>query len=676
MSSGCHRVHGYEKRPSRVVGSSGAGCRRVCYARRLPPRSWRQAHQVGVEELIAGQGRRACFNAQADGAPELLRRCSTLRALRARGGAGARLARGGLGVRRGDLRHARHVVRARARRATARRRSRSSATSTRSGSRSRTSRRTACSRSPRSAASRRRRCIGQRFELLTANGRIPAAIARKRMQPEQVRDRAAARAHRPAHRHRRDEPRGGRAPRPRRRRRRVGRRAGRAAERAPACRRRSTTGSARTSRSRRRGASREAGDAQVDVVAVAAVQEEIGSYGARAAGVRARARRRDRDRRHAGDGRTRAATPRTAGAIELGMGAMIARGPTLNKRRHRSARRRPPRRRASRTRSRCTRATTSTDADEIHLARAGVPTGLVSIPTRYVHSPNELCALADVEAIIALIVAFAGRLPRDAPSCAEPAPAGSSHFRRFRDVSYRCRHGVRHRRLEQRKRGRERSSHSNRCLTRTGIRPWLRERDRQRGSDAVRQARRRARRLRGDRARRDRDPGSARADRRRAARAAVRDHGPGAAGRRRPGARAPGGDRRRAAEGDAGRHDQQGLRVVDPRDRDRRLDDPRRRRRRRRHRRDGVDVERAVPPQEGALRLPPRERRADRLDGLRRPHVDLRRAAHGRAELEGRARARDLARGAGRMGRALAGARGGRAGRGPVRRRDRRRSAT
>ena len=37
--------------------------------------------------------------------------------------------------------------------------------------------------------------------------------------------------------------------------------------------------------------------------------------------------------------------------------------------------------------------------------------------------------------------------------------------------------------------------------------------------------------------------------------------------------------------------------------------------------------------QEGALRLPPRQRRAARLDGLRRAHIDLRRAAHGRAEL-------------------------------------------
>ena len=47
------------------------------------------------------------------------------------------------------------------------------------------------------------------------------------------------------------------------------------------------------------------------------------------------------------------------------------------------------------------------------------------------------------------------------------------------------------------------------------------------------------------------------------------------------------------ADRDARRHDQQGLRLVDPRGRDRRLDDPRRRRRARRHRRHGVDVERA-----------------------------------------------------------------------------------
>ena len=51
---------------------------------------------------------------------------------------------------------------------------------------------------------------------------------------------------------------------------------------------------------------------------------------------------------------------------------------------------------------------------------------------------------------------------------------------------------------------------------------------------------------------------------------------------------------------------------------DRRRDDPRGRPRRDRHRRDGVDVERAVPAEEGALRLQARRRRADRLHGLRR----------------------------------------------------------
>ena len=33
---------------------------------------------------------------------------------------------------------------------------------------------------------------------------------------------------------------------------------------------------------------------------------------------------------------------------------------------------------------------TSTNADAIHIAREGVATGLVSIPNRYMHSPNEM----------------------------------------------------------------------------------------------------------------------------------------------------------------------------------------------------------------------------------------------------------------------------------------------
>ncbi|MCU0627723.1 MAG: M42 family metallopeptidase [Gemmatimonadaceae bacterium] len=40
---------------------------------------------------------------------------------------------------------------------------------------------------------------------------------------------------------------------------------------------------------------------------------------------------------------------------------------------------------------------TSTDADAMHLARAGVATGLVSIPNRYMHSPNEMVSLDDLD---------------------------------------------------------------------------------------------------------------------------------------------------------------------------------------------------------------------------------------------------------------------------------------
>lgn len=49
---------------------------------------------------------------------------------------------------------------------------------------------------------------------------------------------------------------------------------------------------------------------------------------------------------------------------------------------------------------------TATDGDDIAKARAGIPTAVVSIPNRYMHSPNEMIDLADVESCIALIVAF------------------------------------------------------------------------------------------------------------------------------------------------------------------------------------------------------------------------------------------------------------------------------
>jgi putative aminopeptidase FrvX len=49
---------------------------------------------------------------------------------------------------------------------------------------------------------------------------------------------------------------------------------------------------------------------------------------------------------------------------------------------------------------------TSTNADAIHIAREGVATGLVSIPNRYMHSPNEMVDLVDVDNAATLIAEF------------------------------------------------------------------------------------------------------------------------------------------------------------------------------------------------------------------------------------------------------------------------------
>jgi putative aminopeptidase FrvX len=56
---------------------------------------------------------------------------------------------------------------------------------------------------------------------------------------------------------------------------------------------------------------------------------------------------------------------------------------------------------------------TGTDADAIHLSRAGIPTALISVPLRYMHSPVELCELEDVANAAKLIAALAQRLRAD-----------------------------------------------------------------------------------------------------------------------------------------------------------------------------------------------------------------------------------------------------------------------
>ena len=47
------------------------------------------------------------------------------------------------------------------------------------------------------------------------------------------------------------------------------------------------------------------------------------------------------------------------------------------------------------------------DAETIHLSRSGVPCSGICLPIRYCHSAQEMCALADVEASVKLLVKFA-----------------------------------------------------------------------------------------------------------------------------------------------------------------------------------------------------------------------------------------------------------------------------
>ncbi len=46
----------------------------------------------------------------------------------------------------------------------------------------------------------------------------------------------------------------------------------------------------------------------------------------------------------------------------------------------------------------------TTDGTAIHLTREGIPTGVLSVPTRYIHTPVSVCSMDDVESTIQLIV--------------------------------------------------------------------------------------------------------------------------------------------------------------------------------------------------------------------------------------------------------------------------------
>ena len=52
-------------------------------------------------------------------------------------------------------------------------------------------------------------------------------------------------------------------------------------------------------------------------------------------------------------------------------------------------------------------ASSGTDTDVIFWTRGGIPSALVSLPNRYMHSPVELVSLKDLKKIPELMVGFA-----------------------------------------------------------------------------------------------------------------------------------------------------------------------------------------------------------------------------------------------------------------------------
>jgi endoglucanase len=152
----------------------------------------------------------------------------------------------------------------------------------------------------------------------------------------------------------------------------------------------------------------ERGGLQGSFAAVAAVQEEVGLFGARTATF---ALRPDIavavDVTHATD--APGVDEKEVGSHPLGSGPAIGRGSTLSPRVFELLVEAAEEAGIEHTISASGRGT-STDADVIQISRAGIPTGLVSIPLRYMHSPVELVDLGDVEATVELLAAFAVRL--------------------------------------------------------------------------------------------------------------------------------------------------------------------------------------------------------------------------------------------------------------------------
>ena len=155
----------------------------------------------------------------------------------------------------------------------------------------------------------------------------------------------------------------------------------------------------------------ESGDAAGDVFAVAVTQEEI-TFG----GARTTAYSLQPDIAIVVDVTFETTPPghdeKELGRHRFGSGPVLTRGSTLDPRVYELLHETAEAEGIPFTVSASARAT-GTDADAFHLARGGIPTGVVSVPLRYMHSPVELVQLDDVDNAARLIAAFARRVTAD-----------------------------------------------------------------------------------------------------------------------------------------------------------------------------------------------------------------------------------------------------------------------
>ena len=149
-----------------------------------------------------------------------------------------------------------------------------------------------------------------------------------------------------------------------------------------------------------------------EVTAVACVQEEIGLYGARGAafGLDPHAAIAI-DVTHATD--TPGVSKNENGDHALGSGPVIARASNLSPLVSDGLIAAAEADEVPYTLQADSRST-GTDADAIQFQRAGIATGLVSCPNRYMHSPNEVVDLQDVENCARVIAAYVKGLDANA----------------------------------------------------------------------------------------------------------------------------------------------------------------------------------------------------------------------------------------------------------------------